>query len=1035
MLDPNLYQPLPASAAPPPSVTPDVAAEAPPPTTTDDSGVDPDLLQQLHAAAPGATTDDSDGGVDPDLLKALNTAASASPSAPKGGASPPKSAYVTPPGKGGLSYAQKVAQIEASGNPNAANGHAVGLGQFMPGTWLPLIKSALPNVATGKTDAQLLALRTDPNVSLQMIGALGDQSAAQLTTDKIPVTDATKYGMHFLGPRDFPTLYNADPTQPVTSLPGLGPAIANNKAIFLNKDGSPRTVGQVNSIIAGKMGAPAGMPAPAGAPESWSDALANPGQSLAQLGSTAQQAVQNAPASFGHLAAGLYDTVTHPMDTLNTLGQIATGLNSKIEGYAGRPQNPVQKAKDEQLVNALATQIGGHWSTFEGANNYIANDPAAAMADASAVLSLGEGALGTVGGTLAKAGELARVGTGVGDAVQAAGRAVGTAGRMVNPLDPLGVVSGTVGALAPTAARVTDQAGALIPKAASVVSKATDGMVTGDDVAALDPEAQQGLVGTLAEKGATVPAANEGVLRSLGLNTPTSVVTGIAAPEGARAEVAAAVAENNEKIAAQAQQLAGASEPNSHAIGQALEQAHVTSANQAAQNFENLKALPGSFGPTVNGADLNTEISSQLDAKGLPSTPMLLDRSAAQLPQTRTAVQLLNRAMVNGEPVLSGVPGISADLNMPELMAIRRQLTGLQQAADGEDIAGVRAVTDAFHNYVEGAADAGKFVDPATGQPVTGMSQMLREANAGYGQHFDTFENRVGPNKALADAVKTLKSGQTRDPAGAIISSNDEGLQQAAQGKLAAKLFDPTQGPATYNALSRALGPENLGPVDDFIKQSALTSTDRGLAVPKRVAAQISDPKSVVAKAFSDDPQGLAKTRLIHAAYKINNTKPPIASQSHNMLSGIWGKALARAATGAIGYHAHGIPGLIAGEALEGIGEHMFKGIKARKAMAGAPKPKGPIRAAGALARRAVSRGTVLPAAYLEQANEMNRPVPARAQGGRTESAEDRHKRLVQRLMDLAEVSKRSVKAQTKPLLDVPDATITRALELAKQGI
>ena len=56
----------------------------------------------------------------------------------------------------------------------------------------------------------------------------------------------------------------------------------------------------------------------------------------------------------------------------------------------------------------------------------------------------------------------------------------------------------------------------------------------------------------------------------------------------------------------------------------------------------------------------------------------------------------------------------------------------------------------------------------------------------------------------------------------------------------------------------------------------------------------------------------------------------------------------------------------------------------------------------------------------------------ARASGGRVG---DHHERLVSRLMTLAERAKKDVNSTTEPLLNVPDATIVKALHVANQAI
>lgn len=155
---------------------------------------------------------------------------------------------------GSMTYAQKVAQVEGMNNPNQKNlagGAALGLGQFEPKTWLSVVKKYRPDVAAGKSDAQILALRTDPNLSEQMIDAYGDENGQYLQGNGIPVNDATKYGASWFGPAGFKTIYNADDATPIAALASqlrLSPADIRRNG-FQNK-----TVGDVKGIISRHMG-------------------------------------------------------------------------------------------------------------------------------------------------------------------------------------------------------------------------------------------------------------------------------------------------------------------------------------------------------------------------------------------------------------------------------------------------------------------------------------------------------------------------------------------------------------------------------------------------------------------------------------------------------------------------------------------------------------------------------------------------------------------------------------------------------------
>jgi hypothetical protein len=114
--------------------------------------------------------------------------------------------------------------VESGGNPNATNPNssASGLGQFIDSTWLATIRTARPDLA-GKSDSELLALKTDPHLSREMTEAYANQNQAILTKNGLPVTDGNTYLAHFAGPGGAVKVLQADPSAPVGDI--LGPAV------------------------------------------------------------------------------------------------------------------------------------------------------------------------------------------------------------------------------------------------------------------------------------------------------------------------------------------------------------------------------------------------------------------------------------------------------------------------------------------------------------------------------------------------------------------------------------------------------------------------------------------------------------------------------------------------------------------------------------------------------------------------------------------------------------------------------------------
>lgn len=118
---------------------------------------------------------------------------------------------------------------ESSGDPTARNENssAAGLGQFINPTWLATVKAHRPDVAAGKSDDEILALKNDPklaalpeNMALakDMTAAYGADNQAFLKQKGLPVTPSTTYLAHFAGPQGAASVLQADPNAPVESI-------------------------------------------------------------------------------------------------------------------------------------------------------------------------------------------------------------------------------------------------------------------------------------------------------------------------------------------------------------------------------------------------------------------------------------------------------------------------------------------------------------------------------------------------------------------------------------------------------------------------------------------------------------------------------------------------------------------------------------------------------------------------------------------------------------------------------------------------
>jgi hypothetical protein len=149
---------------------------------------------------------------------------------------------------------KRVTSAESGGNPNLKNSEssATGLGQFTDKTWRHMIETYRPNLKNWRTDAEVLSLRSDPILSRQMALLYAEENAAALKKANLPVTPATIYLMHFLGPGDARKVLRASPDTPAASI--VNPATLQpeqNQKIIL-----PRTASQMVDWASDKMRVP-----------------------------------------------------------------------------------------------------------------------------------------------------------------------------------------------------------------------------------------------------------------------------------------------------------------------------------------------------------------------------------------------------------------------------------------------------------------------------------------------------------------------------------------------------------------------------------------------------------------------------------------------------------------------------------------------------------------------------------------------------------------------------------------------------------
>ncbi|NVK00597.1 MAG: transglycosylase SLT domain-containing protein [Oceanospirillaceae bacterium] len=145
-------------------------------------------------------------------------------------------------------YLNQLAQVESSGNPKAKSktSSATGLYQFINSTWLENVREM--GIGKGKTEAEILAMRTDPDISTEVVKHFTKKNVAKLKDAGIKIKDGTLYMAHFAGVNTAIRLYSADPSEPASSVFSQR-AIDANPSILNGK-----TVGDVINWASRKMG-------------------------------------------------------------------------------------------------------------------------------------------------------------------------------------------------------------------------------------------------------------------------------------------------------------------------------------------------------------------------------------------------------------------------------------------------------------------------------------------------------------------------------------------------------------------------------------------------------------------------------------------------------------------------------------------------------------------------------------------------------------------------------------------------------------
>ena len=144
-----------------------------------------------------------------------------------------------------------IIQIESAGKPTAKarTSSATGLGQFIDATWMSVVSRHRPDLLKGRSKAQVLALRKDPVIAIEVLARFTEDNARALGSG---YSNGDPYLAHFASVGTAKRLLNASRDAPVSSI--MSPAaIHANPGILKDK-----TAGQIRVWAERKMKAAQG---------------------------------------------------------------------------------------------------------------------------------------------------------------------------------------------------------------------------------------------------------------------------------------------------------------------------------------------------------------------------------------------------------------------------------------------------------------------------------------------------------------------------------------------------------------------------------------------------------------------------------------------------------------------------------------------------------------------------------------------------------------------------------------------------------
>jgi len=143
------------------------------------------------------------------------------------------------------------------------------------------------------------------------------------------------------------------------------------------------------------LGSPAASsPVPAKVPEAGSRPIRAPVQRLPQeapelsLEETVKGAASQLVPSTVKMGRDIYQAVTSPVETGKAIGQLGSGVYSKLEGFFAN-QDPQQKKQNETLLDAVVADYVNKYGSMKEFKRALAEDPASILSDISLAITGG----------------------------------------------------------------------------------------------------------------------------------------------------------------------------------------------------------------------------------------------------------------------------------------------------------------------------------------------------------------------------------------------------------------------------------------------------------------------------------------------------------------------------------------------------------------------------------------------------------------------------------------------------------------------